>query len=168
MSRKHIVFTENESTEVNGQQVAKHRKSNSVTVKSKNSEQFFMTYTKFMAPLLHIKSANDSKVLGMLCKLMDYNSGKVYLNTDRREDICRAAEIVPSVLSRSIKSLKDLGLISDYKGTIEISPFIFWKGNSEDREKHLLQGGEELRVKFKIDPELESGSVITPNYSYDG
>lgn len=141
------------------------RRVKSFTITSATSEQFYMTFTKFMAPIFNIKSANDIKVLGMLCAMMDYNSAKVYLTTERREEICATANIVNSVLSRSLASLKDLGIVSGDKGTLEISPFIFWKGNTEDRMRLLKKGGLTLKLKFKVEDE-ETGKIY-PNYKYD-
>lgn len=138
----------------------------SFTIQVANQEQFFMTYSKFMAPIFDIKSINDVKVLGLLCLMMDYTTTKVYLTTERREEICTKAGIANSVLSRSLSSLKALGIISGDKGTLEISPFIFWKGGTKDRMDFLTKGGAELRLKFKIPEELEAGKIY-PNYRFD-
>lgn len=123
-----------------------------VTVKTKTSEQFYMVYIECVAPLLKITSGNDAGVLSCLCTMMEYNTARVYLNADRRKEICDRIGIVNSVLSRSLASLRNLSLITGGEGgTYEINPYIFWKGNTADREKLLRNEGLTLKIKFKID-----------------
>lgn len=122
-----------------------------VTVDTKNSEQFYMIYIECIAPLLKITSGNDAAVLSSLCCMMEYNTAKVYLNADRRKEICSRIGIVNSVLSRSLASLRDLSLISGGEGgTYEINPYVFWKGSTTEREQLLRNEGLTLKIKFRI------------------
>lgn len=156
LEREQITFDEN--GEESGRVLS------TVKIRTRSTDEFYMTYIKFMGPIFNIKSANDMNVLAMLCTMMNYDTPKVYLPKERREEICEKIGIVSSVLSRSLASLKQLGLISGDNGTFEINPYIFWKGNSKKRIQYLKSEGMELRIRFKIE---ESPSVIQPSKEFE-
>lgn len=108
-----------------------------VKIKSKNADEFYMVFVRFMSPVFKIKSITDMHVLGKMCSLMEFNSNKVFLPAGRRKTICDELDILPSNLSRSITKLKELGLIKGDSGTYEINPIVYWKGTTSERAKLL-------------------------------
>jgi hypothetical protein len=57
-------------------------------------------------------------------------------------------------ISKSLKRLRDNRLIFGERGSYQINPIIFWKGDRAKR-KELLEGdGLKLEFSFNIDKEL--------------
>lgn len=102
---------------------------------NKNSEPFFLTYLNSIAWIYQIKSVNAIKVLHKLIEKSSFNTGEVTLCTQDRVEICRELNMLDSVLSRTLKQLIDIGIISGGKGRYKIDPNIYWKGDYKTREK---------------------------------
>lgn len=123
-----------------------------------SSDEFYMTYIKFMSSIFEIKSITDVQVLAKMCMMMGYNTNQVSLPSSKRKEICDSLKIQNSNLSHSIKRLKALGLISGDGGVYEIDPKIYWKGTNDNRQKLLSSRGMKLTVDFadRDEPEFKT------------
>jgi hypothetical protein len=117
-------------------------------IKVENQDEFFMVYTSFMKEYLQIKRSDDLRIMSKFCMMGEYNSGKVVLSQKTREDILKELKMSKSSLSRSIKRLLDMNLISGEKGTYIINPVIFFKGSNSTRNKILKEKGITLKINF--------------------
>lgn len=139
----------NETTEqiVNEQtgEVVKVTTSKTYTIKS-STEEFYMTFISSCASLFKLKSPTDLKLTIKLCMIAEYNTGKVYLATEVRQEICKELGIVTQQLTNSLKSLKDKEIIEGGKGVFTLNPLIFWKGTTNERSKIM----KDLKVSISI------------------
>lgn len=113
-----------------------------------DSEHFYMTYLEYIAPLYELKSGIALLVLTWLCEHAQFNTGKVDIPAARREELCSKLGICNNALTNNLKKLKSLNLISGEKGSYQINPQIFWKGDAKSRND-LLEG-KEFKVSFEI------------------
>lgn len=104
------------------------------TVK-KDSEPFFMTYSKALSILYNIPTAAAIKVLWKLLDLSDFNRGVVRITKKDREEICKSLEISGQTYYNSIQSLKKAGIVDGEGGYLQLNSDIVWKGDSKTREK---------------------------------
>jgi hypothetical protein len=111
-----------------------------------NTDKFFMVFIEHIAPLLEVRSITDRKVLDVLCRLAEYNTGKVSITSQKRKDICDEIQVELQTFSNSLNRLKSLGLIWGKAGDYEINPIIFWKGSTDARAKLLKERG--LTITF--------------------
>lgn len=109
-------------------------------------EQGFKIYD--FTKLFIIKSAIDIKFMFLLAKYVKYNTNICNLTTVCRDEIKYTLGIENSQISRSLKSLKDKGLITVNKDEISINPAVFWKGTNETRNKMLKENKLEIKLKF--------------------
>ena len=114
----------------------------------KSTEHFYMVYFENLSGFYKLTSATDIKVLSVLCGKAEFNTGVIELSTNVRELICTTLGIINSQLSRSLKTLSNKGLLTIYKGSVEINHNCFWKGSTETRNKLIKEGRLELRIKF--------------------
>lgn len=122
--------------------------SKTYSVKVKDTREFFLTFVEVMAPLLKLRSMVDIQVLVQLCILMAYDKNEVVLSAGKRVEVCEVLNMSNSNLSRSLKHLSDLGIISGTLGTYTINPIFFWKGAPDTRDKILRKHGLEFKIKF--------------------
>lgn len=122
--------------------------SKTYSIKVTNSEEFYFTFISYFKPMLRIKHIVDVHVLTKFCMLMEYDSTKVLLPTQRRKDICEELKIQTTHLSNSIKRLKVLGIMTGDGGIYEINPYLVWKGKTDTRDKLLREEGLEIKLKF--------------------
>lgn len=119
----------------------------SYTIK-KETEPFFLTYSKQMSLLYNITSLSAVKVLWKFLELAQYNTGIVLLTPLFRKSIVSELNISESIFNKSIKMLIELNIISGSRGTYQINPAIHWRGSNETREKLLRSG-----CKITIEPD---------------
>ena len=125
-----------------------HTTSKSFCVKT-NSESFYMTYIENMSKFFDIKSIVDMKVLAKLSILAGFNTGIVSLSPADRDDILNSLGINNQQMSKALKSLCTLGLISGSKGRYVVNPAIFWKGDAKSRE--ALMKNNSINITISID-----------------
>jgi len=114
---------------------------------SKDQEPFFLTYVNSISWIYGIKSIATIKVLYKLLELMEFNKGIVRISSEDRDRICTSLDISEVTFSKSLKQLKELGVLFGDKGFYEVSPSIYWKGDYKTRD-HLMSSG----FKFTIEP----------------
>jgi hypothetical protein len=101
------------------------------------NDKFFMVYIENLASFYKIKSSIDKNVIIWMCEHAEYNTNKVRLTSSDRKQMCEDLDIKNSGLSLSLKRLKENGLITGEGGMFEISPELFWKGDSLTRKKKI-------------------------------
>lgn len=111
-------------------------------------EPFFFTYSKQILALYGKNVFNvTTKVLYKLLEFADNNTGKVYMNSDRVQEIMDICQISRRSYYRAIEELKEDGIISGDKCTFTIAENMFWKGDRKTREKLM-----KARLKVTFDP----------------
>lgn len=112
------------------------------------SESFYMTFVKMIAPIYKLKSISDLKILIKFCEICEFNTGKVYISSNLRKEICNELNISTNSFSISIKSLIEKNLILGEKGSYLLNPLIFWKGSIKDRNSLIKDNI--IEFSFKI------------------
>ena len=115
-----------------------------------NPKKFFITFIGHMAPFYKMNPSVNAKILAWMCERAQFNTGKVLLTADEREELCKTLEISQSQLTHGLKKLREFKLIEGQsgRGTFIINPDIFWKGELSERDK-LLQD-KELQITFEL------------------
>ena len=111
-------------------EVLKSTKSTSVI--KQEVEPFFFTYSKQILALYGKEFAEN-------------NTGKVYMNSDRVQEILYICHISKRSYYRAINELKEDGIISGDKSTFTIAENMYWKGDRKTRNE-LMKA--KLRVTF--------------------
>ena len=113
-----------------------------------SSEAFYMSYIENMSKIFDIKSLIDMKVLTKLSMLAGFNTGIVSLSPADRDDILNSVGINNQQMSKSLKSLVSLELISGSKGRYIINPAVFWKGDAKSREALMKNNSINVTISF--------------------
>lgn len=116
--------------------------------KKVEKDKFYMVFIDFIAPFFELKSAKAKDLLVWLCNHAEFNTGKVLLPTEVRNQISKELNVSPGSITNNLKALKDLNLIKGEKGVFEINPKIFWKGDDKARKKFMEE--KEIKIKFNI------------------
>ena len=123
--------------------------SKTFSVKTK-SDEFYFTFLTLLKDIIGLKSIVDLKVLYVLCNMAEFNTGKVSMSTNRRDEICDILGITYNTLANSISRLKKSNFITDKKRDYTINPTYFWKGDLKTREQVLKNGGKlTLNIEFE-------------------
>lgn len=105
-------------------------------VQLKESEPFFLTYSKQILALYSTDVLNaTTKVLYKMLEFSEWNTGKVYMSTDRVEEIMQVCNISRATYHRAVKELINKGVIVKGKGSYTITEDMFWKGEIKMRDK---------------------------------
>ena len=122
--------------------------SNNKSVQLKETEPFFLTYSKQILALYSTDVLNaTTKVLYKMMEFAEWNSGKVYMAAGRVEEIMSVCCISRASYHRAIKELLDKGVITKEKGCYIIAENMFWKGEIKARDKIL-----NARMKVSFSP----------------
>lgn len=121
------------------------------TVRKKvDSENFYMVFFDHLKIFPSLKrSGVNNLILQQLCKLAEFNTGKVTISVQLREDLCRELEISSAQFTNALKALKDDELITGSRGSYKINPQVFWKGDQKIRRDELLKD-KELKITYEI------------------
>lgn len=121
-----------------------------IEVKVGSEEKFYMAFIEHMAPMYQLTHANDIKVLLKFCEMAEYESGVVHLSPKRRSVMVEEINMQTTNVSKSLKRLRDKGLISGDNGEYTLNPVIFWKGKRAKRLEILKNKSMELVFNFKL------------------
>lgn len=114
------------------------------SVELKKTEPFFLTYSKQIMALYTTDVLNaTTKVLYKMLEYSEWNTGKVYMTTDRVEEIMATCNISRATYHRAVKELITKGIIVKGKGSYTIAENMFWKGELKMRD-------EIMRAKMKV------------------
>lgn len=109
-------------------------------------EPFFLTYSREILALYGKSIFNaTTKVLWKLLEIAEYNTGKVYVTTERRNAIMSACDISRASYDRAVRELVEADIMSKEGNTYTIRENMFWKGDREERRKLM---SARLRVTF--------------------
>ena len=101
-----------------------------------DSEPFFLTYSKQIMALYGKSIFNaTTKVFWKLLEFAEWNTGKVYMTTERRDNIMETCDISRASYDRAIKELVDAGIMTKNGNTYSIDEDMFWKGDRKTREQ---------------------------------
>lgn len=109
-------------------------------------ENFYMVFLNKIAALYGITAMSDMKVMMTMCELAEYNTGTVRMSKNIREVIAQKANVNPTNISKHIKKLQTIGLVTEINKDYLINPEIFWKGTLRTRAEQLQVDG----IKFNI------------------
>lgn len=114
------------------------------------SDNFFMTFINFMSPMFKLKGDNAKNILSWMCANAEYNTGKVYLTSSRIAELSQTLEMPKQSVYNSLVELKKLNLISGERGSFQINPEIFWKGELSARRQLINSNNNTMSVTFSI------------------
>jgi hypothetical protein len=114
-----------------------------------NSENFYMVFLDYMAPLFKLNSDSARRVLDKFCQLAEFNTGVVLLPGPARKALCAELEMSATQFANCIKKLKTLNLITGEGGQFKINPEVFWKGDQLARRKEILEN-KSLQITYEI------------------
>lgn len=114
-------------------------------------DRFYMVFFEKMASFYGIKHLSDIKLIICMCELAEFNTGVVYLTPKNREFIVGKTKISLSNISRNLKRLMALGLLSCEKGNYTVSPEVFWKGDTKTRSEIIKIDGLNFNIKVVED-----------------
>lgn len=98
-----------------------------------NQEQFVRTYIEDIGALAKCTGAEKGVILCSL-QYLDYATNEFILTPERREAICKCAEIKPDTVSASISRLQKKNIIIRKSGsTYILNPKLFFYGRDIDR-----------------------------------
>lgn len=133
---------------------------NSKTIELKPSEPFFLTYSKQIMALYSTDVLNaTTKVLYKMLEFAEWNTGKVYMTTDRVEEIMQICSISRASYHRAIKELISKGVIVKGKGSYTITQEMFWKGEIKMRDK-IINAKARLQVTPVFDDNDQYITII--------
>lgn len=122
-----------------------------IEVTRNDTEPFFLTYSRQILALYgkHVFNVT-TKVFYKLLEYAEYNTGKVYMNSNRIKEIMEICNISKASYYRAINELIEAGLISGDKNTYTIAENMFWKGDRKAREEL-----KNARLKVSFTPVFE-------------
>ena len=109
-----------------------------VEVIKNDVEPFFLTYSREILALYGKSIFNaTTKVLWKLLEIAEYNTGKVYMTVERRNNIMSVCGISRASYDRAVKELVDAEIMRKEGNTYTIRADMFWKGDRDERKKLL-------------------------------
>jgi hypothetical protein len=119
---------------------------NSIELVKEESEPFFLTYSKQIISLYDLPFFNvTTKVFWKLLEYAEFNTGKVFMNVNRRKEVMSICNISKTSYYRAVEELVRAGIITKDADTYIINENMFWKGDRKVREE--LKGSK-LKVSF--------------------
>lgn len=111
-------------------------------------EPFFLTYSREILALYGKSIFNaTTKVLWKLLEIAEYNTGKVYVTTERRNSIMDVCGISRASYDRAVRELVEADIMTKEGNTYTIHENMFWKGDRDERKKLL-----NARLKITFSP----------------
>ena len=124
--------------------------SKTFTVKSNNTEEFFITFLSGLNAICELSRPSDIKVLALMCAKAEFNTGSVRLSAGDRKEIMDKLGCSAQAFSNSLSGLKKASLVSGGRGDYEINPHCFWKGTTDERNRLLRDKHMDLLLKFRM------------------
>lgn len=109
---------------------------NSVELVKEETEPFFLTYSRQIISLYDLPFFNvTTKVFWKLLEYAEFNTGKVFMNVNRRKEVMSVCSISKTSYYRAVKELVKAGIITKDADTYIINEDMFWKGDRRAREE---------------------------------
>lgn len=121
------------------------------SVKSKNTEEFYLTFLSGLNAICDLSRPSDIKILTALCAMAEFNTGKVKLTSHDRKDLIKRMNISAQSFSNSINRLKEASLLTGERGDYEVNPQCFWKGTTDERQRLLKERSADILLKYRTD-----------------
>ena len=119
-----------------------------VDVVKNEVEPFFLTYSREILALYGKSIFNaTTKVLWKLLEIAEYNTGKVYVTTERRNNVMSVCGISRASYDRAVRELVEADIMTKEGNTYTIHENMFWKGDRDERKKLL-----NARLKISFSP----------------
>lgn len=122
-------------------------------VRSKNTEEFFITFLSGLNAICELSRPSDIKVLALLCSRAEYNTGRVAITPIDRKEIIEKLGITAQAFSNSVNRLKKGALLQGERGEYKINPQHFWKGTTDERNRLLKEKRIDILLKYRSDEE---------------
>ena len=122
----------------------------------KESEPFFLTYSKYMSVLFNLNSISAIKLLWKMLEIAQYNTGVVSITAPLKKQILAELDISVSIYGKAINMLRDAEIISGERGLYIINPKIHWKGDFKTRERLIASKGLRVTIEPNIDFDNEN------------
>ncbi len=127
------------------------------SVQLKKTEPFFQVYSQQIMALYSTDVMNaTTKVLYKMMEYAEWNTGKVFMTTDRVEELMSSCNMSRASYHRGVKELIDKGIIIKGKGSYTIAENMYWKGDMKMREDLI-----KAKMKVTFTPVLEEGIEST-------
>lgn len=129
------------------------------SVQLKKTEPFFQVYSQQILALYSTDVMNaTTKVLYKMLEYAEWNTGKVFMTTDRVEEIMSSCNISRASYHRGVRELIDKGIIIKGKGSYTIAENMYWKGDLKMREDIM-----KAKMKVTFTPVLEDENLESSN-----
>lgn len=113
-----------------------------------DTEPFFFTYSKQILALYGMSVFNiTTKVFWKLLEFAEWNTGNVFMNINRRNEIMQVCGISKTSYYRALDELIAAGLITKNRDVYTIDENMFWKGDRQTR-KELMNA----KLKVTLNP----------------
>lgn len=107
-------------------------------------------------PYIHrLKCATDYKTIILLTSYSLFNTNRVVLTSEIRQELLKTIEITTQNLSNSLKRLVIKKMLFKDNKEYRINPFTMWRGYPEYRNKYIDDNIELINKQFKINQENE-------------
>lgn len=137
-----------EVVDCNTGEVKKVETSKVYTTRIKNEKQFYQTFIGFAAAQRNIKNIKTIYLLTELCEMASYNNGSITLSPVKRDYLCNTIKFDKAALSKALKQLVELKILSGKRGEYILSPEFFWKGDTLTREEFIKD--KEIQISFNL------------------
>jgi hypothetical protein len=113
------------------------------------TDKFFMSFISSISGFYELQSVIDTKLLVKICEYAEYNTGKAFLSTERRVDICKEFNCSNQSITNSIARLKQKNFITGSRYEFIINPEIFWTGELKERARLLKENKLRYVIEFQ-------------------
>lgn len=126
------------------------------------TEPFFFTYSRQIVALYGLSCFSAAtKVLWKFLEFAEWNTGKVYMDTLRRNEILEDCNISKSSYERAIRELLSADIITRSSSSFIINPSMFWRGDRAMRKKLM----DEAVMKLSFTPMFEGSEEGTKDFN---
>jgi hypothetical protein len=115
-------------------------------VQNVDVDRFYMCFFEKMASFYGIKHLSDMKLMVALCEFAEFNSGTVFMTQRTRQRIAEKTGISLTNISKNLKRLIAIELITYNAGDYQINPEVFWKGDIKTRKELLRLDGIQFNI----------------------
>ena len=94
-------------------------------------EHFFLTFVKrvYGNPVFN----STTRVLWKMMEFAEYNTGIVYMTTQRKRELIEECKVSTASYNRAISDLVECGVLYKDKGAYTVNCSMFWKGDAKTR-----------------------------------
>lgn len=134
-----------------------------VTIKDRLD--YTMWFQNLNKVIRKVTNLSDLKLMFWVGANMPYNEGVIVLNKHNKDNAGKELAISVSAIDKSIKRLKDLGVLIQYPESVKtatfwIHPDYMWKGDTATRGKQVTKVLEHLRVANLPEKEQKNRKAI--------